>query len=78
MRRLTFVGVIFIYICEVITSEGVCCLCRRGISFVGVFLTSVSVVCGCVVTSVGVAITSEGVIITLWRGFTFVCVVLPL
>ena len=44
-----------------------CCLCGRGISFVGVVFTSVSVVLpfqAFVVISVGVAITSEGVDLT--------------
>ena len=42
-RGFTLACVVFIYICDVI-KEGVCCLCGRGIFFVGVVFTSVSVV----------------------------------
>ena len=66
------------------TSEGVCCLSGRGISFAGVVFTFFYFF-GRVFTSVGVAITYEGVVLPLWawfylcmRGCTSVSVDLPL
>ena len=75
-RGFTLACVVFIYICEVIKA-GVCCLCGRGISFVGVVFTSVSVV---LPLRACYYLRRRGYNIYIFcsRAFTFVGVALPI